>query len=510
MKAKNLLIALLLVAPIIGFTQPGSMDATFGDNSGLTYFNFLSNQQEWMTDMVVDDQDRIWVAGRNVQTGDEKVLLARLTPDGQYDTDFGVDGHVVIDIGPNSGMWVKGMSKHNNGLVIVGYTIVEGVMNPFVLRYTLTGVMDFNFGDSGILTIPVQSYVSGVTTDSDGNIYVSATVGIVEPNVAVYKVLPNGELDPSFGFFGGTEADFPSNDESSAISLDEDGNIYVFGDGLLGGVLRGHITSFLPNGMINTNFTGNGRKSVTWPGDKAFGVIDGILSADGSRFYLVGHVNEDGIFNAAATAVDISSNLITDFGVNGYAEYDLTIGGDEGFKRIVEGANGLYIITSTQEFPTFSSTTVVLLDENGVFVNGFGENESGWATFNVANQERDYGTDLAFQSNGKLVLCGILTSLEVGDMGFAMRLLTESDNTSVINQHTTLSAYPNPCRDNFWINDSEHALTGEEYRIFNMQGQVIQNGMIQSSTQRFNVSQLPAGVYQLLIGNEFTSRFIKQ
>lgn len=507
MKTKNLLLALLFVVPMIGSAQPGTMDATFGDNSGLKYFNFLSNHEEWMTHMVVDDQDRIWVAGQTIQDGDGKLLLSRLTPDGLYDTNFGVDGHAVINIGPNNTESVQGMTLHNNGLVIVGHTTTDGVTNPYVLRHTLTGVLDFNFGDSGIFTIPVQSVVSDVTTDEDGNIYVS---GMVDENVAVYKVLPDGELDGSFGFFGATLADFPSLDETAALTLDEDGNIYVFGNGLLNGVLRGHITSFMPNGAVNTNFTGNGRRSVTWPDDKAFSVHDGILSSDGSRFYMVGEANDNGDLNGAAVAVDISSNLITEFGENGYGEYDLTIGGDEIFFSVIEGEEGIYIASMTQEIPSGINTTVVHLDENGDFINGFGENNSGWGTFNVAIQQSDYGTDLAFQSDGKLVLCGVLNSLEVGVMGFAMRLNTEIDNTSVFDRQISLSVYPNPCRDDFWINDSEQALIGEEYRIFNMQGQLIQNGRIQSSTQRLNVNQLPAGAYQLLVGNKYSGRFIKQ
>lgn len=498
---------MLFVASLIGSAQPGTIDATFGDDSGTKYLNFLSNDEEWMTHMVVDDQDRIWIAGQTEQDGDWKLLLARLTPDGLYDTDFGIDGHTVINLGPENNESVQGMTLHNNGLVIVGHTTTDGVTNPFVLRYTLNGVMDFNFGDSGILTIPVQSVVSDVTTDADGNIYVSATV---DENVAVYKVLPEGELDDSFGFFGAMLADFPSLDETAAVAVDEDGNIYIFGNGLLNGVLRGHITSFMPNGAVNTNFTGNGRRSVTWPDDKEFSVHDGILSSDGSRFYMVGEANDNGDLNGAAVSVDISSNLITDFGNNGYGEYDLTIGGDEIFFSVIEGENGIYVASMTQEIPSGINTTIVHLDENGGFVDGFGENESGWATFNVANQQSDYGTDLAFQSDGKLIVSGVLATQEVGVMGFAMRLLMEVDDTSVLERFTSLSSYPNPCKDGFWIDDSEHALTGEEYRIFNMQGQPVQNGKIQSSNQRFNVSHLPAGVYQLVVGNQFTGRFIKQ
>ncbi len=70
MKTRNLLLALLCVAPMFGSAQPGTLDATFGDDSGLKYFNFLSNDEEWMTHMAVDNQNRIWVAGETIQDGE--------------------------------------------------------------------------------------------------------------------------------------------------------------------------------------------------------------------------------------------------------------------------------------------------------------------------------------------------------------------------------------------------------------------------------------------------------
>lgn len=506
MKTKFTLVLGLLFSFSV-YAQPGTLDDTFGDDTGIHYFNFLSLAEEWMTHMVVDNQDRIWVAGHTFENGDGRLLLSRLTPNGTYDTGFGIDGHAVIDIAGNNLETVQGLTIHNDGIVIVGQTTSNGETNPFVLRYTLNGILDFNFADSGILTVPVQGVVSDVTTDEDGNIYVSGMVG---ENVAVIKVLPDGSLDQTFGFFGATLADFPSLDESAALSLDSDGNIYVFGNGFLGGVTRGHITSFLPSGAINTDFTANGRKSFTWTNNLDFSVHDGLLSSDESRFYLVGEATENGNPKAAAIAVDFSSDLITDFGNNGYGQYDLALGGDALFTSVIEGEDGIYVSALTEEATNGINTTVIYLDANGNYISGFGSSGNGIASFNLSLLQSDYATDLAFQSDGKLVASGVLLSEEAGVMGFTMRLLTEVDDTAIEENDFSLSAYPNPCRDQLWISSSDLSLNGQPFRIFNLQGQLVQSGIIQSSTQQFNVGHLPAGAYQLLVSDRYTSRFIKQ
>src|SRR5690606_8529818 len=159
--------------------------------------------------------------------------------------------------------------------------------------------------------------VADVITDDDNNIYVAGTI---DSQVMVTKHTPDGELDGSFGFFGATLADFPSLDESAAISVDSEGNIFVFGNGLLNGTLRGHITSFLSNGGINTSFTANGRKSFTWPDDGAFSVHDGFLSNNESRFYLVGSVYDGAQIDGAIIAVGYNANTIESFGTNGFLD----------------------------------------------------------------------------------------------------------------------------------------------------------------------------------------------
>ncbi len=64
---------------------------------------------------------------------------------------------------------------------------------------------------------------------------------------------------------------------------------------------------------------------------------------------------------------------------------------------------------------------------------------------------------------------------------------------------------PNPTRDQLRINSS---ITLDAYRLYNLQGQLLQNGLIEATNLELSLDQLPSGVYQLQLisGNEMVSR----
>lgn len=510
MKTLRLIIfTLLFTGPFISLAQPGAMDMTFADNAGIKYINFLFSDEEWMTHSVIDSQDRIWMAGSTTQGGDGKILLVRLTPDGQYDPTFSDDGNLIIDIADNNTENVHGITMQGDKVIVAGRTIANGVVEPFVLRCTPAGGLDPQFGTMGILSIPVPAAVADVAVDNEDNIYVT---GMAEGNILVIKILPDGDFDDDFGFFGATLADFASTDEAAAISVDEAGNIFVFGNGLANGVLRGHISSFLPTGAINTNFTITGRRAFTWPDDGAFSVSDGFLSADESRFYLAGSVFDGSQLDGAIIAVHYESDIIEDFGTDGFWKLDASIGGNDIVSRLIEGPDGLYASLLLQEIPTGINTAIAHIDADGLTVEEFGENGSGWATYNISVEADDQPTGLGLQSDGRLVATGIaLENPEAGISGYTIRILTEADDTFVSEQtNKAFTVWPNPATDGFWMDADNEAVTGQGYQIYNGLGQQVQIGIIDHQQHLFDISQFPDGVYHLVVGNRQATRIIKR
>lgn len=498
---KKLLLGITLLCCLNTlYAQPGVLDPNFADGAEIKNLNFLSSDEEWMTHSIVDAQDRTWIAGYTFQDGDWALLLVRLTPDGNYDESFAGTGHAVINIAGDNLEYVQGLALQGNDLIVAGHVVEDDVPNQFAIKYTEAGALDTDFGEFGITIVPANLIATDVTTDGDGNIYIS---GVSDDNITVTKMLPDGTLDAAFGFFGAASSDFPSTDQSTAITVDEDGNIFVFGYGTLGGTTRGQITSFLPTGAINTGFTANGRKSITWPDDKQFQVSDGLLNAAGDEFYLVGHTEdpETENMNAAMVAVGTDSNQNMDFATDGWFEVDLAIGGGDLANQIIESENGLYIAANVQELPNGINSVVLHTTADGVVVDAFGN--LGIGTYNIIASGDDQALDLNLQSDGKIVLTGIALNQEIGVYGYAARILT-SPTTGLgdARDGTEFSVYPNPASDYIWVAQDGSGPMVNSYRIHSSNGQLIQQGVLGSTEQRLDISSLSPGIYQVVIGNK--------
>lgn len=498
---KHILSAALLFLISVSYAQPGTLDGTYADGAEIKNLNFLPSDEEWMTHSIVDAQDRTWIAGTTLQDGDWSILLVRLTPDGNYDDTFAGTGHAAINVSLGNIEYVNGLTLQDNGLIIAGHIIEDGTPNPFALKYTADGGLDTDFGDSGITVVPANMIATNVTTDNDSNVYIS---GVSEDNVIVAKLLPDGSLDSEFGFFGAAFADFPSTDQSTALDVDNNGNVFVFGYGELNGTTRGQITSFTTTGEINTNFTGNGRKSITWPDEKIFHVSQGFLNDAGDEFYLVGYAEdpETENKNTAMVAVGIDSEQNMTFAGDGWFEVDLAIGGNDQATNMIESEAGLYIASNVQELPTGINSVVLHTTTNGEMVEEFGN--LGIGTFNIVASGEDQALGLSSQSDGRLILTGIALAQEIGVYGYAARIET-SIITGINDKHplTDFSIYPNPAVNYIWVAQEESSEITRNYRIYGNNGQLLLQGVLNSSKQRLDISSLPPGMYQVIIGNQF-------
>jgi uncharacterized delta-60 repeat protein len=498
-------VFLILIGRTV-FAQAGTLDPSFADQ-GISYLNFLSTEEEWLTHSVIDGEDRIWLAGQTYQDNDWKLIVSRLNPDGSMDMSFSDQGYAIINIGANSLETVEGLSLAGDALIIAGRTVTDGESSPYLLKYSEEGFLDTDFGELGLATAPVDMNVSDIHIDGAGNIFMS---GFADGDVMVIKFLPNGSLDQFFGFFGATIADFPSEDESLSIDLDEEGNIYVFGRGALNNVIRGHITSFLPNGAMNTDFTANGRKSITWTDNKGFFVNEGMITEDGDKMILVGRVENLNIGNAnfAAALVQMDSNLDVEFGENGLLELDLGIGGADLASAVIEGPGGFYISANVAELPQGINSLVVHTDLSGELVQSFAG--TGIANVNVVNQNDDQVSALAFQSDGNLIMSGVASNDEIGVFGYAARIIT-SDALNVSNLASLHESkiYPNPARDFINVTLSDEYPQGIPYTIYDHRGAVVLQGIMQSQLETIDVSALPVGGYILQAEQHVPQRWIK-
>ena len=501
-----ILLSILMLSALILNGQAGTLDPSYADNAEIKYLNFLSSSEEVLTHSVTDSEDRTWIGGRTFEDGDWKLILSRLDANGNYDTDFGGTGHAVLNLLSDNTEEVRGMALQGDDLILATISQEEGIFSPYVLKYSAEGFLDTDFAESGIASPSVDLSVSDVKVDDEGNIFLTGT--LADDNIAVMKFLPSGEIDETFGFFGATTLDLPSDDQSVSLDFDENGNIYVFGYGTLNGTTRAHISAFTADGLVNTDFTANGRKSITWSDNKNFFLSDGFYESENSHFYLVGRTAEEGSgsLNSAAVKVSIDAEQDMTFDGDGWLEIDLGIGADDLITSIEKGPGGYYLSANVSELPQGINSVVIHIDEMGNRVENFGN--LGIATFNIAELGPDQALSLSFQSDGNLILTGIALAEEVGIFGYAARILT-SDPLSV--DETTrledLSIFPNPARDFIQVSDFKADRQTQTYRIISLQGQIVMEGNLNSS--RININQLDQGTYILQVDGYSPVKWLK-
>lgn len=502
------LLALLILPIITAFGQAGTLDPTFADNAEIKLLNFLSSEEELLTHSITDSQDRTWIAGQTFEDGDWLILLTRLDANGNYDEDFGGTGHAALNFGGNNVEEVHGLALYNEDLILAGTIEEEGVLNPFLIKYTSEGSLDTEFGENGVFVSPVEMNLSDIAIDETGHIYMAGA--LLDDNIVIVKHLPTGEIDDSFGFFGASMFDFPSTDQSTGIDLDSEGNIYVFGYGTLNGTTRGQISTLAPTGAINTDFTANGRKSITWPDDKDFIVSDGLFDEVTSSFYLVGRAvdEETELSNTAAVKISLDAEQDMMFNEDGWLEIDLGIGGDDFANNIIQGPGGFYLAANVAESPEGINSAIVHFNQEGQRVDAFGN--SGIATINVNQLGADQALSLSTQADGKIILVGISTSDEIGIYGYAARVLTSNPLSTFGNKEwKEAQVYPNPATDHIRISGDDFTPQNVVYRIVNLQGKIVLEGRVNPFSETIPIGQLPEGAYVIQMDGFQPTKWIK-
>src|SRR5215468_84181 len=169
--------------------------------------------------------------------------LARYNSNGTLDASFGSGGRVTTDFaGPND--QAESVAVQPDGRIVVAGAAGRFTNTGFdfaLARYNTNGTLDTTFGTSGKVTTDfagaddVPSEPSAVALQSDGKIVVvgQTLVGGVY-DFALARFTGNGTLDTSFGASGKVTTDFAGgNDLPFSIAVQPDGNIVVAGGATL-------------------------------------------------------------------------------------------------------------------------------------------------------------------------------------------------------------------------------------------------------------------------------------
>ena len=248
---------LFSITVIIGKAQPGSLDLGFGNNGvvitgeGYNYCNAAALQAD----------GKIIQAGSGAYGGAGGFFLIRYLPDGSIDASFGHDGRVVTDFPDESIDEIFSLAVQPDGRIIAGgYTIAGSTdVEVALARYMPDGRPDSSFGINGLMVNNRASddYVKAIALQADGKILAAGTSSYTES--FVFRYLPDGRPDESFGDKGQVFTIFPVAMRINDIAVTPEGKIILGGTyNLFSQKQEFMLVQLLSDGSFDLEFGENG------------------------------------------------------------------------------------------------------------------------------------------------------------------------------------------------------------------------------------------------------------
>jgi uncharacterized delta-60 repeat protein len=283
--AVTLALGLVLINAIPARAVAGDLDQSFGGD-GRVRTPVKGYSVVW--DVAAQPDGRIVVGG---ETSDPRTStgqgagVVRYLANGSLDPTFSGDGRAMT-----RSLEGRAMALQSDGAVVVAGTKccdVKGRYRFAVARFTSGGVLDPTFSGDGVVyaRFAGEAYASGAAVDAAGRILVAGLAdGPTFSLFGIMRFLPDGMLDPSFGGDGKVTTPFPRNVIASDIVVQSDGRIVVVGGDDEGFVLA----RYLSDGSLDSSFGGDGKVRTDLVDGNATSVA---LQADG-RIVVAGFQND--------------------------------------------------------------------------------------------------------------------------------------------------------------------------------------------------------------------------
>lgn len=430
----------------------GTLDISF-NTTGKKQIDFGS-AYEYCYSVLLQSDNKILLAG----SSNGNAVLARLLPNGDYDTQFSDDGKLTLSFGPGNGSSFQKILQQPDGKIIaIGEAYNTSSFDFAAARFNSDGSIDPSFGDNGKTTINFNGYNDfgrNAVLQPDGKILIAGAAKNNNGNssIALLRLNEDGTLDNTFGNAGKTTLTISgiADDYAEAVVLLPGGKI------LIGGYSAGDflVMRYNSNGTLDNTFGTSGYTITDFNNyqDKAYALdVDNIGS-----IYLGGHGYETGnggLFHFAIAKYNSEGDLDNTFNTDG------------------------------------KMTVVMGADQSTIF-------------------------EMAVQPDGKLLVGGQSTNIAGGFTEFAL-LRLEYLNVGITENELIenyLSAYPNPARDILTLSFSDkQASEHYEFSICDAKGQIVQNGSGNTNEikKQVDISGLSNGIHYLKINFPSFSQTLK-
>lgn len=498
------------------YNTDGTLDTTFGtDGIVITDFGYGYNAVLAIT---LQPDGKVIVAGVSYNN---QFAMARYTTNGDLDTTFDGDGKVITSLGSGLKSYVKYLSVHPDGKIIVaGYSYFSAApQDPSfsIAKYNPNGSLDTSFDGDGIVNNlfedASESYVNlnSIIEQPDGKFLVTTENGN-NLDFVLRRYNASGSDDTSFGNNGKSTLVIQDVNRAYGIGLQPDQKIIVAGYSTNFIENEFNVVRYLTNGVPDVSFDNDGiiaskfdssndlcSKLLMQPDDKIITIgIKKIFTMNtvGKEFIAMSRTNTDGSFD---TTFGTNGKVVSDFGPsyykinnaalqsdgkilvscetvtvgNSFYEYFLIRYNNDGSLDMTFGNNGkttLVYLTAVLPLPDgkiiIASQVFDAQDNPFLNLNRLNNDGSLDATFDnnvlVNINGYIYGVIYAtLQSDGKIVVVASIPNQE-GKFGF-YKIRYHSDGTIDTSYANGLTVFERSCVANgiFLRNDGKIYIAGK-------------------------------------------------
>lgn len=346
---------------------------------------------------------------------------------GDLDLTFGTGGKVLTDVAGTTIDRGHGVVLQSDGKIVISGTAdfaVTADSEFLVIRYNTDGSLDSSFGTGGIVTTSFTGNGTKgrvIAIDSNDKIVVVGITG-TNSNFAIARYGTDGTLDATFGTGGKVITDLgaASNIEKAfSVAVDSSNRIVVGGDIDFGGGADFVVARYLENGNLDTGGFGAGNGYVTTD----FG------SGEDSAWYLIirsdgkilagGYAEISGVYNFALALYNTDGTLDTSFGGGGDGKVYTLFGiGDFGTTMAAQ-SDGKIILGGYATLGGDLQATIARYTADGILDTTFGTN-SGYTPYPLGTRSVGYGVTV--DTTDRILFCG--TVVLFGSSNFLMTRYT--------------------------------------------------------------------------------------
>lgn len=466
-------VLILTYLPTPAFTQPGTLDNTFG--IGGIVKTSQGNFGDKSNSMAIQSDGKILYGGYTQSSfTNSDFALVRCNDDGSLDTSFGIGGKVKTNIENRSEG--QSIAIQANGKILLG-----GYSHWFInlVRYNSNGSLDTNFGTGGKVITDIEGYYSekckSLAIKSNGKILLGG-YGQENGNDKSYFILAqyndDGTLDSTFGIGGKV---IGRVGKANSMMIQSDGKI------LLGGSYNFNfaLVRYHANGTLDSTF-GTGGEIITPVGSSSEGNALSIQS-DG-KIVLGGYA--DACF--ALVRYNNDGTLDNTFGIGGKV-----IGSPGKANTLTIQSDGKILIGGASN----STIALVRYNVNGTLDSTFGV---GGKVITVVDSSSE-GNSLRVQSDGKIVLAGYSYNGTKTDMTL-LRYdadavgIEETDSKKLVSR-----IYPNPFNSSVTVQFNT-PLHNAAIIIYSVSGQIAEHITNYSGHEiQLSRKNLKSGIYFLCL-----------